>query len=147
MDQAAHGDGDGGEPAEEQDAAVDSAEDAGAEPTQEPDDRLPAPPADEGADEEAVHTGADRSRLRRLTEQARTVLQELSGADVESVSALERTPSGWRVTLEAVEVRRIPSSTDVLATYDVELDEDGDLVRYRRRRRYARSQSDPGGAE
>ena len=75
---------------------------------------------------------------------AREILETLSGADVESVSGLERFHDGWRVTVEAVEVRRIPESTDVLATYDVELDDDGDLVRYERRRRYARAQSDHG---
>jgi len=88
--------------------------------------------------------GAGVDRLRDVTESARALLQELSGADVEAVSALDRTPAGWRVTLEAVELRRIPDSTDVLATYEVELDGDGDLVRYERRRRYSRSQSDHG---
>lgn len=93
----------------------------------------PVPPHGEGVD-----------RLRRVTQTARELLQELSGAEVEAVSALDRTSAGWRVTLEAVELRRIPDSTDVLATYEVELDGDGDLVRYERRRRYARSQADHG---
>jgi hypothetical protein len=87
-------------------------------------------------------TGVDR--LRRLTDNARELLHELSGAEVEAVSAIDRTRDGWRVTLETVEVRRIPDSMDVMATYDVELDGDGDLVRYERRRRYARAQSDHG---
>jgi hypothetical protein len=90
--------------------------------------------------------GEGAGTLRRVTETARALLQELSGADVESVTALDRTPDGWRVTLEAVEVRRIPDSTDVLGTYDVELDGDCDLVRYERRRRYSRAQSDHGDA-
>jgi hypothetical protein len=89
--------------------------------------------------------GTSVDRLRRLTDRARDLLQELSGSDVESVSAIDRTRDGFRITLEAVEVRRIPESTDVLATYDVEVDGDGDLVRYERRRRYARAQSDSGG--
>jgi gas vesicle protein GvpO len=88
--------------------------------------------------------GTSVDRLRRLSDRARDLLQELSGSDVESVSAIDRTRDGFRITLEAVEVRRIPESTDVLATYDVEIDGDGDLVRYERRRRYARSQSDDG---
>jgi hypothetical protein len=95
-------------------------------------------------EEPAPRRGERGERLRRLTEQARQLLEQLSGADVESVSALDRTAAGWRVTLEAVEVRRVPETMDVLATYDVELDGDGDLVRYERRRRYARSQSDHG---
>jgi hypothetical protein len=92
---------------------------------------------------EAVQ-GTSVDRLRRLTESARELLQELSGAEVESVSAVDRTRDGWRVTLETVEVRRVPDSMDVMATYNVELDGDGDLVRYERGRRYARAQSDHG---
>jgi hypothetical protein len=100
---------------------------------------------DEPAEERQPVQGTSVDRLRRLTDRARDLLQELSGSDVESVSAIDRTRDGFRITLEAVEVRRVPESTDVLATYDVELDGDGDLVRYERRRRYARSQSDSGG--
>lgn len=99
---------------------------------------------DEHEEQEPVE-GTSVDRLRRLTDRARDLLQELSGSDVESVSAIDRTRDGFRITLEAVEVRRVPESTDVLASYDVELDGDGDLVRYERRRRYARSQSDTGG--
>jgi hypothetical protein len=93
-----------------------------------------------------VHEGTSVDRLRSLAEQARALLQELSSSDVESVSGIDRTRDGWVITLEAVEVRRIPESTDVMATYDVELDGDGDLVRYERRRRYPRAQSDGDGA-
>ena len=100
---------------------------------------------DEHEEEQEPVQGTSVDRLRRLTDRARDLLQELSGSDVESVSAIDRTRDGFRITLEAVEVRRVPESTDVLASYDVEVDGDGDLVRYERRRRYARSQSDHGG--
>jgi gas vesicle protein GvpO len=100
---------------------------------------------DDERDESEPVQGTSVDRLRRLTDRARDLLQELSGSDVESVTAIDRTRDGFRITIEAVEVRRIPESTDVLATYDVELDGDGDLVRYERRRRYARAQSDHGG--
>jgi len=95
-------------------------------------------------DEQEPVQGTSVERLRRLTHRARRLLQELNGADIESISAVDKTRDGWRVTLETVEVRRVPDSMDVMATYDVELDGDGDLVRYERRRRYARAQSDHG---
>jgi hypothetical protein len=41
-------------------------------------------------------------------------------------------------------VARIPESTDVLASYEMELDGDGNLRRYGRVRRYRRSQADNG---
>jgi hypothetical protein len=131
--------------ADEAEAAEPEPEDAGvsAEPQVEP----PwAEPEQETEPEPEPRKGVDARSVRRVADRAREFLQELSGADVESVSGLDRTPSGWAVTVEAVEVRRIPESTDVLATYEVELDEDGDLVRYERLRRYARAQSDRGDA-
>ena len=48
------------------------------------------------------------------------------------------------MTLEVVELSRIPTSTDVLASYELTLDGDGKLVRYQRGRRYYRSQADSG---
>jgi len=42
------------------------------------------------------------------------------------------------VLVEVVEVRRIPDTTDVLALYEVTVDDDGALEGYRRRRRYVR---------
>jgi hypothetical protein len=99
---------------------------------------------DEPEPEPVPVQGTSVDRLRRLTRTARELLEELNGAEVESISAIDKTRDGWRVTLETVEVRRVPDSMDVMATYDVELDGDGDLVRYDRRRRYARAQSDHG---
>ena len=44
--------------------------------------------------------------------------------------------------LEVVEVARIPESTDVLATYELVLDDEKNLASVTRRRRYRRSQID-----
>ncbi|HEX6701819.1 MAG TPA: gas vesicle protein GvpO [Gaiellaceae bacterium] len=86
--------------------------------------------------------GASPSDVERAVETAREQLAALVGKAPESVSGLERTREGWTVTLEVVEVVRIPSSTDVLASYEVVLDDDLRLVRYRRCRRYHRSQAE-----
>jgi hypothetical protein len=85
---------------------------------------------------------AKAGELREIAEQARQLLAELRGVDAEAVSGLTRSAEGWVVTLEVVELRRIPESTDVLATYEVELDERGRLLRYQRCGRYHRSQAD-----
>jgi hypothetical protein len=74
------------------------------------------------------------------------VLRDLQGADAESVSSVTRGATGWTVGLEVVELHRIPDSTDVLASYEVELDPAGELVRYERVRRYSRSEAGGGGA-
>ena len=76
--------------------------------------------------------------------QAREQLEGLLEFPVESVSGFERTRNGWLITLEVLELSRIPESTDVLASYEMELDDDRNLVRYIRGRRYHRSQADRG---
>lgn len=65
-------------------------------------------------------------------------LLELTGREAEGVTGLSRTDDGWKVQVEMIEVHRIPNTTDVLALYEVEVDERGDLQGYRRIRRYAR---------
>lgn len=49
---------------------------------------------------------------------------------------------GWRVCVDVVEVPRIPDTTSLLATYEVDLGEDGALRGYRRVRRYRRGAAD-----
>lgn len=79
-----------------------------------------------------------RATATQVAARAAQQLLELTGKEAEGVTGLERADDGWKVRVEVVEVRRIPDTTDVLALYEVEVDEDGDLTGYRRLRRYAR---------
>ncbi len=79
---------------------------------------------------------------REALQQAREQLEEMMGRPVEAVLGMERTDDGWTVTVQVVELRRVPNSTDVLGSYAVNLDQEGDVVGYRRTRRYYRSQAD-----
>jgi Gas vesicle synthesis protein GvpO len=67
-------------------------------------------------------------------------LTELLGSPPERVIGLERRDGGWRVRLEVVELERVPETTSVLASYEVDVDREGELIAYRRTRRYARAQ-------
>jgi hypothetical protein len=74
---------------------------------------------------------------RRLSRE----LADVIGRQPEGVVSLERTDSGWRVGIEVLELRRIPDTADVLAEYEVDADERGDLLSYRRVARYARGRT------
>src|SRR5436309_2698563 len=86
-------------------------------------------------------TAADAAR------RAKAHLEELTGGPCETVSGLARTETGWSVSLEVLELERIPRTTDVLASYVVELDGRGELAGYHRAGRYCRGQAggDPEG--
>lgn len=71
------------------------------------------------------------------------VMTELSGKEAEAVTRVEPSDDGWLVGVEIVEDRRIPSSGDILALYELDLDMAGDLLSYRRVRRYKRGSGDP----
>jgi len=103
------------------------------------DDR-PTEPAAEHTESVTPDRGASEDEVDAVVATARRRLETLLGTDVERVSGLERANGQWQVMLEVVEVARIPESTDVLATYEVDLDEDGDLLGVGRVRRYRRSQ-------
>ena len=75
-------------------------------------------------------------------QRAARFVARLSGRRPESVISIERKGKEWCVGVEVVEVSRIPDTADILAVYEVRLDADGDLISYRRIRRYARGQLD-----
>lgn len=86
-----------------------------------------------------------RSKLsgREAIERVRAELPELLGLRVDSILGLEPADSkGWTVTAQVIELSRIPHSTDVLGAYEVTLDDQGELMGARRRRRYYRNQAD-----
>jgi len=125
-------------PAAEQESPKARRRESGDEASEE----VPTSSAD-GRREEPVQ-GASPDEATETVQRARRQLSALLERAVESVSAFERMHAGWLVTLEVVEVSRIPESTDVLASYEVELDDDRNLRRYARVRRYIRSQADRG---
>ena len=69
------------------------------------------------------------------------VLAELTGRRPETVLGLNRDDDGWKVTVELVELSRVPNSTDLLGCYVLSLDRKGELVGYERVRRYQRGQT------
>ncbi|MGV9853851.1 gas vesicle protein GvpO [Streptomyces sp. NPDC003442] len=69
-------------------------------------------------------------------------VQGLTGRTPEGVTSLERTEDGWTIGIEVVETHRIPDSTDILAEYQVELDDRGELVSYHRTERYYRGRAE-----
>lgn len=86
----------------------------------------------------------ERSTARRLVAdliaRAKEQLHGLIGYKIDNVASFNKVDSGWHVAVTVIELKRIPAATDVLAEYDVDLDENGNIVGYQRGRRYYRDQ-------
>lgn len=75
-----------------------------------------------------------------LVRSAKSQVEDLTGLLSDSVSSMNKVDDGWHLVVNMIELKRIPSSTDVLATFDVSLDADGNVTGYHRHRRYLRDQ-------
>jgi hypothetical protein len=126
------------QPDEPVDVSADAEWEPEAEASAEPEARGESRSEDDSGNGEVP--GLSDADATDIASGARRHLETLLGTEVERVSGLERADGRWSVRLEVVEMARIPESTDVLATYEVVLDDDGGLVSVNRVRRYRRSQ-------
>jgi hypothetical protein len=82
----------------------------------------------------------EKLTIRRVGQIALEEVASLVGCPAEGVTGIRKGQDGWIVTVEVLEVGRVPETTDVLASYDVHVDADGDVTEYQRLRRYLRAQ-------
>lgn len=85
---------------------------------------------------------SDNGRLSaiELGQAALSTVVDLTGYKPEAVTGLEWDGEFWQVTVDVLELARIPNTTDVIASYVVQLDEGGTLRGYKRTGRFQRSQ-------
>jgi len=78
--------------------------------------------------------------LAQLGQRALDELEALVGCPAEGVTAINRVDGGWTAMVDVLELERVPETTDVLASYEVTFDSDGQVTGYRRTGRFLRSQ-------
>ncbi|WP_236787890.1 gas vesicle protein [Amycolatopsis sp. GM8] len=96
-------------------------------------------------DEDQSRGGGSEGETMSASTAASTALHhigELITSNPAAVTSVEPVDDGWLVEVEVLEERRIPSSSDLLALYEIELDLGGDLLAYRRTKRYPRGRTD-----
>lgn len=78
--------------------------------------------------------------ITEVLERAKRQLADTTGLKPIAVTRAYKNAEGWHIGLEMLEMARIPTSTDVLGDYDVDLSEDGCVVRFERRRTRLRAE-------
>lgn len=71
--------------------------------------------------------------LGTLIEKSRKELSKLTGLTASSTVGVTKDERVWNISIEMVEKRSIPDQMDVLALYEVLLDEDGNLLSFERK--------------
>ena len=80
-------------------------------------------------------------RITELAERARLQLAEVTSFKPVAVVGSYKDAEGWHVSVDMLEMARLPESTDVLGTYLVLLDEEGNMVKFEKKRTRLRSES------
>ena len=70
--------------------------------------------------------------IHELVKKARKQLHDLTGLDLGSTVSAGKTGDHWCVHVEVVEKRSIPDSQDILAIYEVTVDNDGNVEDFTR---------------
>jgi hypothetical protein len=86
--------------------------------------------------------GRAKISARELALEAKATVKDMTEFAPETVSALQWDGESWLVSVEVCEMTRIPNTTDVMATYVVQLDDGGGLLGYKRERRYLRGEAE-----
>ena len=80
-------------------------------------------------------------KMVELAEQAKEQLAQVTGFKSVAIVGSYKDEEGWHITVDMLEMARIPESTDVIGTYVAVLDENGDLVKFDKKR--ARLRGEP----
>jgi len=70
--------------------------------------------------------------VQGLIEKARGELSKITGLELSSTLGAVKEERGWKVTLEMVEKHSLPDQMDILAVYEVILDNDANVVEFNR---------------
>jgi len=94
----------------------------------------------DGDDDRQDGAPDDALSAQELTEAAMSTISDLTRFEPEAVTAMEWDGESWSVRVDVLELSRIPNTTDVMASYVVQLDDKGTLLGYKRDRRFHRGQ-------
>jgi len=72
--------------------------------------------------------------MQELIEKVREELSKITGLELSTTLGAVKEEKGWKVTLEMVEKHSIPDQMDILAVYEVFLDDDGNVFEFKRAR-------------
>ena len=70
--------------------------------------------------------------VSEIAERAREELVKMTKLQLSGVIGTAREDKGWVVTIEMVEKKSIPDSMDVLGTYEVKLNDQGQIADFQR---------------
>lgn len=79
--------------------------------------------------------------LPSLVEDTKRQMTAITGLAPDTISRFDRAEGGWALAIDMLEHKSIPRTQDLLASFEVSLDERGQITSWRRTGRFIRGQS------
>jgi flagellar biosynthesis GTPase FlhF len=147
---------------ESQEQEADESQEQEADESQEQEE-TPAEPAQIEADDEAVAEQSgdvgvepqedesdlsldgegDTASIIEVRNQVIELSTDVIGRGLDGIIEVSRNEDNWRAVVEIIERRSVPDTQDILGQYEIELDEQGEVIGYRRLEKYRRSDTGP----
>lgn len=83
--------------------------------------------------------------LAQVIAKTKAQMAEITGLPTDTVARLDRLDAGWSVAIDMLEHKAIPRTNDLISSFEVELNQDGDVVRWKRTGRSIRGASQAQG--
>jgi len=72
--------------------------------------------------------------IGEVIEKTRSDLHKLTGLEISSTLGAARDEDRWVVSMEVIEKHSLPDGMDILATYEIRVDPDGNMLEFKRTR-------------
>ena len=79
--------------------------------------------------------------MMNLAERAKEQLAEVTGFSPVAAVGGFKDEEGWHISVDVLEMARLPESTDIIGTYEVVLDPEGNMVKFEKKRSRLRGES------
>jgi hypothetical protein len=80
------------------------------------------------------------NKLEYLVEDTKRQMTAITGLPPDTISRFDRSDEGWMLNIDMLEHRSVPRTQDLLASFEVALDDAGQVMRWRRTGRFVRGQ-------
>jgi hypothetical protein len=77
-------------------------------------------------------------RLSEAIISAREQLYSILNLEIANVISVSKLDDGWDVKIDLIERKAIPDTMDIMGTYDVILDDLGNIIKYERENQHRR---------
>ncbi|HQT76110.1 MAG: hypothetical protein B7Z80_05955 [Rhodospirillales bacterium 20-64-7] len=78
--------------------------------------------------------------LTSLVESTKRQMTSITGMEYDTISEFDQAGDGWAVVIDMLEHRSVPRTQDLLSTFEVRLDNAGQVTRWKRTGRCTRGQ-------